>query len=256
MQKDISTEARRFKLLREELRHTQQSFAELLEIGNTTADIERGKSKISGKVVTLLLQLFNLNPLWLFGFSEQKYALKNSMDTSPKVITLNNDDEDTIILVNQKAAAGYPHNIQDVEWYQSLPSFNIPLPQYRNASYRGFQVEGDSMMPNLRPKEWVLGKAVPSIGEASDGKIYIVVMWDSVLVKKLQKIPNNLEKLRLVSLNADYLPINVDIKDIQELWQVNSKLTFGVEEASESSLLKQLQESMDELKRQIKKLNT
>ena len=57
---------------------------------------------------------------------------------------------------------------------------------YRNATYRGFQVEGDSMLPNIRPNEWVLGKAVPSITEASDSKIYIVVLHDSVLVKKLQ----------------------------------------------------------------------
>ena len=173
---------------------------------------------------------------------------------SPKVITIDKDENETILLVNQKAAAGYPHNIQDVEWYETLPAFNIPLPQYRNATYRGFQVEGDSMLPNIRPNEWVLGRAVPSITEASDSKIYIVVLNDSVLVKKLQKVPSAPDKVRLLSLNDQYLPINVDVKDIQELWMVNSKLTFGIDEPSESGLLRQLQQSMDELKGQINKL--
>jgi len=141
-----------------------------------------------------------------------------------------------------------------VEWYQSLPSFNIPLPEYRNASYRGFQVEGDSMMPNIRPNEWVLGRAVPNIVEASDSKIYIVVLKDSVLVKKLQKVPNDSQSIRLISLNSHYLPIDVKIRDIQELWQVNSKLSFGVDEPSDSILLRQLQESMEELKGQIRNL--
>jgi len=252
MGKKLSIEARRFKKVREQLNHTQQSFAELLQIGNTTADIERGKTKISGKIVMELLKQFQINPLWLYGGSFSQYIAVNGVDVSPKVISIDSDEKDTILLVNQKAAAGYPHNIQDTDWYESLPAFNIPLPEYRNATYRGFQVEGDSMLPNIRPNEWVLGRAVSSISEVNDSKIYIVVLHDSVLVKKLQKIRNNPEKIRLVSLNESYLPIDVNLKDVQELWLVNSKLSFGVDEPSESNLLRQLQQSMEELKAQIK----
>lgn len=256
MEQSLSIEARRFKKVREEQNYTQQSFADLLGIGATTADIERGKTKISGKVVMELLRQFNINPLWLYGLSYTKIVNIDGGDVSPKVITLTPDKNETIALVNQKAAAGYPHNIQDTEWYETLPAFTIPLPEYRNASYRGFQVEGDSMLPNIRPNEWVLGKAVPSVTEATDSKIYIVVLHDSVLVKKLQKVPNEPSKVKLISLNPEYIPINVDVKDIQELWMVNSKLTFGIDDPSESSLLRQLQQSMDELKGQIHKLNT
>lgn len=256
MDKDLSIEARRFKKVREALHYTQQSFAEVLGIKGTTADIERGKTKLSGKVVMELLRQFNINPLWLFGQSYTQYVSVHGGDVSPKVITIDASEKETILLVNQKAAAGYPHNIQDVDWYETLPAFSIPLPEYRNATYRGFQVEGDSMLPNIRPNEWVLGRAVPSVSEASDHKIYIVVLKDSVLVKKLQKVPNTPEKVKLISLNEEYLPIIIDIKDIQELWLVNSKLTFGVDEPSDSGLLRQLQESMNELKGQIRQLNT
>lgn len=250
----LTIEAKRFKSIREELNHTQQSFANLLDIGATTADIERGKTKITGKIVMELMAQFNINPLWIYGKSFEKYIDASSGDLSPKVITLDVSGEDTIMLVNQKAAAGYPNNIHDVGWYQTLPAFNIPLPEYRNASYRGFQVEGDSMLPNIRPNEWVLGRAVPSITEASDSKIFIVVLKDSVLVKKLQKVPNNPHNIRLISLNDQYLPIDVKVRDIMELWQVNSKLSFGVDEPSDSNLLRQLQDSMEELKGQIRGL--
>lgn len=251
MESKLTIEAQRFKKIREEQRHTQQSFAELLDIGSTTADIERGKTKITGKVVMELMAQFNINPLWLYGKSYEKHIDSSRGDVSPKVITLDTEGNDSILLVNQKAAAGYPNNIQDTGWYQTLPAFNIPLPEYRNASYRGFQVEGDSMLPNIKPNEWVLGRAVVSINEATDSKIYIVVLRDSVLVKKLQKIPGNPQSIRLISLNESYLPIEVKVRDIQELWMVNSKLSFGVDEPSESSLLRQLQQSMDELKGQI-----
>lgn len=256
METQLSIEARRFKKVREEQHYTQQAFAELLDIGSSTADIERGKTKLSGKVVMELLHQFNINPLWLFGKSFTQYVDINGGDVSPKVITLDIEGNESILLVNQKAAAGYPHNIQDTEWYETLPAFHIPLPEYRNASYRGFQVEGDSMLPNIRPNEWVLGRAVPSVSEASDSKIYIVVLKDSVLVKKLQKVVNSPDKVRLISLNDTYLPIDVSVKDIQELWMVNSKLTFGIDDDNDSTLLRQLQQSMQELKGQIRDLNT
>ena len=69
----------------------------------------------------------------------------------------------------------------------SLPAFNIPLPQYKEGSYRAFQVKGDSMLPVLQPTEWVMGRAVESVRQANDGKIHVVVTTDTVVVKKLRK---------------------------------------------------------------------
>ena len=248
-----SLEIRRFKEVREENNFTQAEFAKLLGIKKSTADIERGRTKLSGRMVAEMLRLFGINPLWIFGDSTQKYLRVTRGDVSPKVISVNSSENENIVLVNIKAAAGYPQNVQDVEWYQQLPAFDIPLPEYRNSTYRGFQIEGDSMVPNLRPGEWVLGKAVPTIEEVNNNKIYVVVLHDSVLVKKLQKLPDS-SKILLVSLNEEYVPIQIDVTDIQELWQVNSKLTFNLETQSENSLLRQLQASMDDLKNEFRKI--
>ncbi|WP_081212007.1 XRE family transcriptional regulator [Salegentibacter sediminis] len=246
-----SIEIKHFKEVREENNFTQSEFAELLGIKNSTADIERGRTKLSGKVVAGLLSRFGINPLWLFGESGQKYLQLSKGDVSPKVVTVDSADNENIIMVNQKAAAGYPHNVQDVEWYHQLPAFDIPLPEFRNATYRGFQIEGDSMLPNYYPGEWVLGKAVADLDQASNNKVYVVVLYDSVLVKKLQKLPDP-SKVLLISFNEEYLPIEVDVNDIQEIWQVNSKLTFNLDNPSQSGLFRELQESMEELKRDLK----
>lgn len=251
MGSETSIEIKRFKQVREDHGFTQADFADKLGIKKSTADIERGRTKLSGRIVTELLRQFSINPLWLFGESNQKYLQVSKGDVSPKVISLDSAENENIMLVNVKAAAGYPHNLQDVDWYQQLPAFDIPLPEYRNATHRGFQIEGDSMLPNFRPGEWVLGKAVPTIEEASNNRVYVVVLYDSVLVKKLQKLPD-LSKILLISLNEEYLPIEVNVNDIQELWQVNSKLTFNLDSPSESGLLKQLQQSMEELKSEFK----
>lgn len=246
-----SIEIKHFKEVREENNFTQSEFAELLGIKNSTADIERGRTKLSGKVVAGLLSRFGINPLWLFGESGQKYLQLSKGDVSPKVITVDSAYNENILMVNQKAAAGYPHNVQDVEWYHQLPAFDIPLPEFRNATYRGFQIEGDSMLPNYYPGEWVLGKAVADLDQASNNKVYVVVLYDSVLVKKLQKLPDP-SKVLLISFNEEYLPVEVDVNDIQEIWQVNSKLTFNLDNPSQSGLFRELQESMEELKRDLK----
>lgn len=250
MTKPFSIEFVRFKEIRNEHNFTQAEFANMLGIKKSTADIERGKSKVTGKIVAELLRQFGLNPLWLYGKSKLKYLDLTRGDVSPKVLSINSSEKENILLVNVKAAAGYPQNLMDVDWYQQLPAFDIPLPEYRNATYRGFQIEGDSMLPNFRPGEWVLGKAVSSVEEANENKIHVFVMFDSVLIKKLQKTANP-QVVLLHSLNQEYAPLEVEVSEIQELWQVNSKLTFNLDESSESNLLRELRESMEELKQEL-----
>ncbi|WP_108869665.1 XRE family transcriptional regulator [Aquimarina aquimarini] len=252
---DISTDQtiKRFKQIREENHYTQSDFAKVLQIKNSTADIERGKTKISGKVVARLLQEFSVNPLWLFGESTQKNIQLHLGDVSPKVVTIDSDNNENIVLVNVKAAAGYPHNVQDLDWYQQLPAFDIPLPEYRNATYRGFQVEGDSMLPLLEPKEWVIGKAVNNLAEVSNNTICVVVLEDSVVVKKIKK-NEDVSVITLVSLNSEYLPYTIQAHQIVELWEINSKISFNIDANSDIASMKQLQEAMLALTSEVRGL--
>lgn len=247
---ETTLQIKRFKEIREENNFTQAEFAKKLGIKNSTADIERGRTKLSGSVIKELLKQFSINPLWIYGDSPQKFLKLHQVDVMPKVISTDADGNENMLLVNQRAAAGYPQNVEESSWQKRLPAFNLPLPEYRNATYRGFQVEGDSMVPNLRPDEWVLAKAVDDISMINEGKIHVVVTHDSVLVKKLHKLPNPSE-IRLISINPEYAPFELDVSEIQEIWQVNSKLTFSLDDNSENHILRELQESMDDLKEQL-----
>ena len=241
---------KRFIDIRRDLGHTQAEFAKLLGISNTTADIERGRTKLSGKVVVELLRQFNINPLWLFGESEDRHLETSRTSVIPKVVTVNSEEQENMVLVNAKAAAGYPQNIADTSWYRQLPAFDMPIPEFRNATYRGFQVEGDSMLPNLRPNDWVLAKAIEHIDHVSANKMYVVVLQDAVLVKKIERRPNS-NNITLVSLNETYPPYEIKPFQIQEIWEVSSKLTFNLDATTETGLLRQLQQSMEELKKQV-----
>jgi phage repressor protein C with HTH and peptisase S24 domain len=244
------TTIKRFIEVRRDLGYTQAEFAQKLGVANTTADIERGRTRLSGKLVMELLRQFKINPLWLYGASDTKYLEPSTTSVIPKVVTVDTADQENMVLVNAKAAAGYPQNIHDTSWYRQLPAFDLPIPEFRNATYRGFQVEGDSMLPNLRPGDWVLARAVEDLDDVSPNKMYVVVLEDAVLVKKIERHPNS-GRLILISLNENYPPYEINPEQVQEMWMVSSKLTFGVDATTEKGLLRQLQESMEELKRQI-----
>ena len=244
----------KFISLRNEFEFTQTEFGNYLGDAKSTADIERQKSEISARALVKLMHDKNINPLWLFDKSPDKYYLKKEVEVSPKVISLDSESRENIVLVNAKAAAGYPQNIADVSWYQKLPAFDFPIPEFRNATYRGFQVEGDSMYPNLKNKDWVLAKALSSINEVTPHNIYVVVLYDSVMVKKIQNCYDG--SVELISINESYEPYRIETNQIQEIWQVSSRLSFGVEEPTHSKLLNQLKESMETLKKQLQQATT
>ena len=246
----LPIEVIRFKEVREGLRFTQSAFATELGIKQSTADIERGRTKIPGHVVKNLLQKFNINPLWLYGDSEQKYLPISRLDSSPKVITVDAQGNENILMVNAKAAAGYPENIQQPEWFDDLPIFSIPLPQFKNASFRAFQIEGDSMLPNLMSNDWILARAVANLDEAHYGMIHVIVLIDSILVKVLYPAEDP-ETVKLISSNSNYQPITVEKRAIQELWEVNSKLSFDLQGEIHSPLLHQIQSDIADIKHQL-----
>ncbi len=255
MDKSNELAAKRFKVIRENLNLTQKQFAEILEIRNTIADIERGRTKISGYAVAKLIQVYGVNPMWLYGLSAVKLLKDLQVDTSPKVITVDVENNENMVLVDVKAAAGYPTNVQEPHWYNELPAFNFPLPQYRNATFRGFQIQGDSMYPHFKPKEWVIAKAIDAIQNLSDNKTCVVVLKDSVLIKQLKK-SSDINFVTLISSNKEYPPFDVPLKDIQEVWQVNSKLSFDIDDVGESASIHDIQLAMQRLAKEVDTLKS
>ena len=68
------------------------------------------------------------------------------------------------------------------------------------------------------------------------------------MVKKIQRHSSG-NYLSLISINESYEPYEISSDQIQEIWQVSSKISFGVEEPADNGLLRQLQASMEDLKK-------
>ena len=247
----IAIENQRFREIREDLGFTQTDFAQLVGAGSSTVDIERGKVKLSGLVVKELYKQFGINPAWLFGESEHKKVKNLNASTMPRVITLNPEGIENIVLVSQKAAAGYGQNIEDANWLADLPQFQIPLPEFRNASFRGFEVQGDSMLPLVNDKSWVICSAVENLNAIKNNDIYVVVEEESIRLKVVQKDDKN-KKLTLISLNPEYANAEVLYVNIVEIWHFHSQLNFG--KNSDLVTLNQIYAEMKEILQEIRRL--
>lgn len=250
---DAITIGQRFKSVRKELGLTQSQMADKINAGKSTADIERGKLKISGAHVIALMEQYNINPLWLFGKSKQKYMQAHKVPKGlPQVITVDQDNNENVLLVTAKAAAGYADNIRDEQYYQSLPAFSIPLPEFRNASFRGFQISGDSMVPLVNEQDWVLAKAVDQLHNLKSGKVYVFVEQESIRLKQYEWNEAS-QTHELHSFNAAYPPVALNLEDVLECWEYHSKITVGLPtELTQLNKLERqielLQASMAELK--------
>jgi transcriptional regulator with XRE-family HTH domain len=132
--------------------------------------------------------------------------------------TVDNDNEENIELVNEKAKAGYKNGYADPDFISELPSFQLPFLS-RNRKYRTFQLSGDSMLP-IPDKTWVTGEYLSDWSQILSGGAYIILTLDEGIVFKIAE--NRIKTdhtIVLYSLNPLYEPFEVHVNEIREVWK-------------------------------------
>jgi transcriptional regulator with XRE-family HTH domain len=132
-------------------------------------------------------------------------------------ITVDDENNENIEVVNSKAAAGYLNGYADPEYIKELQRFQLPfLP---TGTYRAFEIKGDSMQP-LPSGSIVIGEYVEKIADIKDGMTYVVVSNEDGIVYK--RVFNKIEQdgvLVLKSDNPTYQSYNINAQDILEIWK-------------------------------------
>ncbi|WP_426493603.1 S24 family peptidase [Hymenobacter sp. 102] len=143
------------------------------------------------------------------------------------MVTVDSENRENISLVSSKAAASYPTRYLEPEFYQDIPAFSIPLPQFRNATFRAFEVIGDSMSPTLYAGGWVLARYVDFARETlQEGYIHVVVTREALVVKRVLDRIEQRGTLALQSDNEEFQTYEVQIEDVQEVWRVVADIGF------------------------------
>jgi hypothetical protein len=181
----------------------------------------------------------------------ERLKLQPVSSGSIPMVTVDEVGSDNIVMVDTKAAAGYPIKIQEPEYFKALPAFKIPHSKFKNATFRCFQIEGRSML-ELKAGEWVIGRyASNGVNDITDNQIYVVVTRNALLVKRVISQINESRTIRLISTNKEYKDQELSIDEVQELWSFAGAIKFDLD-ANESDLMNvvlDIQQRMIELQK-------
>ena len=182
----------------------------------------------------------------------------NGQNIKPVIVTVDKAGQDNIVMVDTKAAAGYLRGFDDVEYFKDLPAFTLPGPEFRNATFRCFEVEGDSMEEVIFHKDWVIGKYIENFNYIKEGYVYVVVTNEGIVVKRVFNKIKEDESLLLVSDNDQYPPYKVDVREVRELWYVARKLSSYLPSGKSDTnrQIAELHNSFLELKNEVRELKT
>ena len=246
----MSIVSENIKHLRKLNNWTQGDFAEKIQIKRSLVGAyEEGRADPRLNNLTNMSNLFGVSidqlinqKLTSFSLS-QINELGNVTSSNSKIlaISVNSNDEEFIDLIPQKASAGYLNGYADPTYIEELPKFQLPnLP--KNATYRAFEISGDSMLP-LKPGTIVIGQYIELIDHIKDGRCYIVLSKEEgVVYKRVFNYTSENGHLFLVSDNKSYKPYRINTADVIELWEAKAFLSMDIPEHSEDQM------SFDQLK--------
>ena len=174
----------------------------------------------------------------------------------PKVVVVDDDDNDRIPLVSVKAQAGYLEGYDDSNYIEELPTYSVP--DMRNGTYRMFQVSGFSMYPTLQDGSYVIGKFVENWEWLSDNRVCVVVTErDGVIVKRVTNRAREKGFLYCKSDNRDYKHIKVMLEDIKEIWECQAHISFEfLDPVTNYQKIAELEVNVSELQDKVKNLET
>lgn len=114
----------------------------------------------------------------------------------------------------------------DVSVYEESETFYIPGMQ---GEYIAFNIKGNSMNPTIADGDMVICRILEPHETVYDNEIYAVVMGNSVMVKRVQKIRgknNEIVKFKLISDNyLEHDPFTILKSEVRRMLKVERRVT-------------------------------
>lgn len=174
---------------------------------------------------------------------------------APSVVTVDNHGVENIVMLDAKAAAGFPANIDNPEYFKDKPTLNIPTHQFMGGSFIALQAVGDSMHPTVYNHDWLFCKFLEDpMNNIREGYIHVLLTKDGVVVKRLLNRIKERGTVVCQSDNMQYPSYEEKLDNILQIWKVEAKLSFILrnEGADLNSRLNTLEGDMVEIKRLLK----
>ena len=213
--------------LRKKHKFSQQELANQLGLPRTTlGDYERGKTEPNIEMLIALADCFKvtIDALVRTNLQHLEFEIIKNKDIRVLAMTVDNDNKGNIELVDTKAEAGYLESFQDPEYIRDLPKINFP--NIPSGTYRGFEINGESMLP-MEPGTIVVSKYIEKLKDIKDNKTYIIISKEDGVVYKRVRNNKKQKALTLISDNELYLPYEIGYAEVAEVWEYYAHLSFS-----------------------------
>lgn len=212
------------RFLRKQKAITQNDLADQLDVQRTMISAyEDGRSEPKLATIQKLCVILEVGLEELMEHDIENKGRRAMQKRGINILTIatNQDDLENITLVGQKASAGYLNGYADPEYMEQLPQFHLPNLS-RQATYRAFELAGDSMLP-LIPGTLVIGSYLEQPNQIKSGRTYVLVtQTEGVVYKRVFNYLADNGKLFLVSDNEHYKPYEVRGEDVLEVWEAKA----------------------------------
>jgi transcriptional regulator with XRE-family HTH domain len=167
-------------------------------------------------------------------------------------ISVDKEDNENIEMVPLKASAGYMNGYADPEYVAQLPKLYLPM--FKQGTYRGFEIKGDSMLP-LVSGTTIIGEYVENWGDIKAQETYVIISKnDGVVYKRIGNKFKDNKKLKLVSDNPVYNPYEINGEDILEVWKAKAYISTHLPLPTPEPTMESLTNMMAQMQRSISKL--
>jgi len=250
----MSNIASNLKYLRKKKGHTQQQFADIMEIKRSLVGAyEEDRAEPKYELLKKFASYFELTMDELANEKiDDKWKPKPKGDASNMrvlSITVDQQERENIELVPVKASAGYLNGYADPDYISELPKFRLPM--FKQGTYRAFELKGDSMLP-LQPGTVIIGEYVENWFDIKPGQTYIVISRsEGIVYKRIAHKFKEDKGLKLLSDNKTYSPYWIEADDILEVWKAKAYISTEFPEPSVEPTLESLSSMMAQMQKTI-----
>ena len=248
------------KYLRKKKGHTQQQFADLMEIKRSLIGAyEEDRAEPKYELLKKIAEYFDLT---IDEFINE--SINDSWKPKPKSqgsnlrvlsISVDQNDNENIELVPVKASAGYLNGFSDPQYIQNLPKFQLPLAALRQGTFRAFEIMGDSMLP-IQPGSVIIGEYMENWNEVKTGETYVIISKnEGVVYKRAGNRFKESKDLKLVSDNKVYDAYTVNADDILEIWRAKAYISTALPDPTPEPTIETLSGMMAQMQKSIAQLN-
>ena len=211
------------RLLRVKSGKTQRELSEQITITSSRySSYENGRSKPPMDVLIRISKFFHVSIDLLLSVDLTKYPLEDMLKLPDNRIVLpivvDQNGNESIEIVSQKASMGYLTGYSDPEFIEGLE--RISLPFLKNGKFRAFPADGDSMPP-FKNGSFIIGKYMEGINDLKSGNTYVfVTLNDGITYKRLKA--KNKNSITVSADNTFYESYEIPFEEILEVWRYAS----------------------------------